>query len=65
MAAATGLLLELFPNEKPKPKNNAQIPTRPKNKTSMRPVPRVISVSCEAAIRRGSPVSLARFLSSQ
>src|SRR6266496_2825816 len=41
---------DLRPSEYPNAKNSAQIPTRPKNRTSILPVPSVISVSCDDAI---------------
>src|SRR5579859_3643788 len=41
---------DLRPSEYPRPKNNAQTPTRPKNRTSNLPVPSVISVSSDEAI---------------
>jgi len=43
-------LTELRPSEKPSPKKIAHTTTKPKNRPSSRPVPRVISVSCDSAI---------------
>src|ERR1035437_40462 len=48
------------PREYPSAKNSAQIPTRPKNKTSSLPVPSVISVSCDAAITQPPAIFRAR-----
>lgn len=41
---------DLLPSEYPSAKNNAQIATSPKNRTSSLPVPSVISVSSDEGI---------------
>jgi hypothetical protein len=47
----------LLPSEKPIAKKKAQTRTKAKKRASMRPVPRVISVSC-CAVDMGSSVDL-------
>src|ERR1700686_3583871 len=49
---------DLRPSEYPNPKNSAQIPTNPKNRTSSLPVPSVISVSSDEAMVDSKMVAL-------
>jgi hypothetical protein len=51
------VMVVLLPSEKPIEKKKAQIRTKVKKMASMRPVPRVISVSC-CAVDMGRTVDL-------